>query len=118
MPESVLVHGEIVLPAKMMPGIPAFVRVEVEDISRADMPSEVVAQRSISTGIVHGGDVIPFEIEVPASVIDPQRLYSVRAHVAMSGSGEIEIGDFISMQSFPVLTRGHGNQVRVEVRLV
>ncbi|MBL8145990.1 MAG: hypothetical protein JNL34_06370, partial [Anaerolineae bacterium] len=47
-----------------------------------------------------------------------QRLYSVRAHIATSGSGEVERGDYITMQSYPVLTRGYGNRVTLAVRRV
>lgn len=102
----------------MTPVTPVSVRVEVEDISRADMPSEVVGQQSIRTGLVRGGEEIPFEITIPAGLINAQRFYSVRVHIAMSDSGEIERGDYISMQSYPVLTRGHGDRVSVVVRRV
>lgn len=118
MPDFVLVHGAIVLPPDMTPVTPSSVRVEVEDISRADMPSEVVGYQLISTGAVSGGEAIPFNIEIPASLIDPQRLYSVRAHIAMHNSGEIERGDYITMQTYPVLTRGYGNRVMIAVRRV
>ena len=118
MPETVVVGGEILLPPEMTPVTPVSIRVEVEDISRADMPSEVVGQQSISTRQLQGGAAIPFEIAVPANAINEQRLYSVRAHIAMSDSGEIERGDYITMQSYPVLTRGYGHRVTIAVRRV
>lgn len=118
MPETVLVQGEILLPPEMAPVTPAAIRVEVEDISRADMPSEVVGHQSISPRLVHGGEAIRFEITISSSLINAQRLYSVRAHVSMSGTDEIESGDYISMQSYPVLTRGYGHRVTIAVRKV
>lgn len=116
--ETVVVEGEILLPPEMTPVTPVSIQVEVEDISRADMPSEVVGQQSIITRRLEGGEAIPFEIAIPSRLINAQRLYSVRAHIATSGSGEVERGDYITMQSYPVLTRGYGNRVTLAVRRV
>lgn len=112
------VQGEIELPLDAMPFRPSHVLVELEDISRADAPSQVVARRKLVTGTLRGHDLIPFGLEVPASTLNEQNLYSVRVHVDMSGSGEVKRGDYITMQSYPVLTRGHGNNIRVAVRRV
>jgi len=64
------------------------------------------------------GEVVPFKIKVPADRIEPNHSYSVRAHIDVSGSGEVEKGDFITTQSYPVLTRGYGNDVRLSVQRV
>jgi len=45
-------------------------------------------------------------------------MYSVSVHIDVSGSGEIERGDLISTQIYPVLTRGHGDEARVQVKRV
>jgi putative lipoprotein len=97
---------------------PSHVLVELENISRADAPSEVVASLQLYPGELRGGDLISLELEVPMDALDQRHLYSVRVHVDMTGSGEVERGDFITMQSFPVLTRGYGDNVRVTVRKV
>ena len=118
MPKPRVVHCEIELPPDTPAFTPAHVLVELENISRADAPSQVVAGLQLVTGVLHGRDLIPFAIEVPAGTLNERSLYSVRVHVDVSGSGEVERGDYITMQSYPVLTRGHGDKVHVVVRRV
>ena len=118
MPETYQIRGEIVIPQDAAPFKPARVLVELEDISRADAPSEVIASIQVAAEELRGGDVIPFALEVPADVLDEKHLYSVRAHLDVSGSGEIERQDYITTQTYPVLTRGYGSEVRVAVRKV
>lgn len=113
-----VVRGEIELPSDAEAVLPARVVVDVEDISRADAPSQLVARLQLETGELKGSDLIPFSLEVPADALDERHLYSVRVHVDMSGSGEIEKGDYITMQTYPVLTRGYGDKTRVAVRKV
>ena len=112
------VRGCIVLPAGSLPPNAAEVIVMLEDISRADAPSILIAEQR-QTGVpLHPGAVIPFHIEIPDTQIDERRNYSVRAHVDLSGSGRVKVGDLVSTQTYPVLTRGHGDKVRVNVRTV
>lgn len=118
MPEPRVVHGEIELPPDATAFTPAHVLVELEDISRADAPSQVVVCLQVVPGELRGGDLIPFALEVPVGALNERHLYSVRVHVDVSGSGEVERGDYITTQSYPVLTRGHGDDVRVAVRRV
>lgn len=61
------------------------------------------------------GAALPFAVDVPAGRIDPRYSYSVRVHIDTSGSGEVERGDLVSTQACPVLTHGHGEEVRIRV---
>jgi uncharacterized lipoprotein YbaY len=112
------VHGEIELPSDAPVFTPAHVLVELEDISRADSPSHVVKRLKFVTGTLRGRDLIPFAMEVPAEALNERNVYSVRVHVDVNGSGTVDRGDYITMQTYPVLTRGHGDKVRVVVRRV
>jgi putative lipoprotein len=116
-PHARTVRGEIVLP----PGAPpeaARVVVQLEDVSRADAPSVVVGEQRSEQVRLQGRDRLEFAIEVPADAIDPRAMYSVRAHVDTSGSGTVERGDFVSTQSYPVLTGGAPDEVKIAVRPV
>lgn len=113
-----VVHGEILLPAEGVPDRAASVVVQVEDVSRADAPSQVIAERRLDGVLLRAGEVLPFEIEVPASLIDERRSYSVAAHLGVSLSDHVEVGDLITTQSHPVLTQGHSDQARIAVRRV
>lgn len=112
------VHGEIVLPEGVPADRRAHITVQVEDVSRADAPSEVVGEWRRDVDRLGDLRSVPFEVIVPADRVDDRRLYSVRAHVAFQETGEIAKGDLLSMQSYPVLTRGSGDCARVQVRRV
>lgn len=92
--------------------------VQIEDVSRADAPSKVVAEKRIPNPKLEPGEAVPFELEVPEEAIDEKAIYSVRAHVDVSGSGEVEEGDLLSTRSYPVITRGYSEEARIEVRQI
>jgi putative lipoprotein len=89
----------------------ATVRVRLLDVSRADASAETVAEQTIEgPSIESDGDsgTVKFAMEAPE--LDVRRSYSLAAHVDLSGSGEIEPGDFLTMESVPVeqsSERGH-----------
>ncbi len=111
------VSGEVILPAEL-PAEKADLIVQVEDVSRADAPSVVVGEKRLSRVRLQPGAALRFEIEIPEDAVDPSRSYSVRAHVDVSGSGEVETNDLVTTQSYPVLTRGHGDSVKLQVKKV
>lgn len=115
---SRVVRGHVVLAPDVPESVAGTMIVVVEDISRADAPSEVVGQQRQTGVTLEPGAAVPFTIEIPSGRIDERHSYSVRAHLDVSGTGEIDRGDFISVQTFPVLTRGRGSEARIEVRLV
>ena len=118
MPKPVTVRGEIEVPPDTPECQPAKVLVVLEDISRADAPSLVVKQFQIAKDTVRGGEVVPFSFEVQGVALNDRNMYSLRAHIDMSGSGSVERGDFVSTQTYPVLTLGHGGHARIKVRRI
>ena len=112
------VHGEVTLPAGAEPVEAAEVVIQVEDVSRADAPSVVVAEQRLRRVRLQPGKSLPFVVEIPPGRIDPRSHYSIRVHFDVSGSGNVEPGDFVSTRSYPILTRGYGNQVSAEVQRV
>jgi hypothetical protein len=94
----------------------AQVRVTVEDVTQADASSVVIAERILDD--LTADQVVDTELEV--GEIDPKADLVVRVHVADAGrrTREVEVGDLVSTQSYPVLTRGHGNSVVVRPRVV
>jgi hypothetical protein len=90
--------------------------VTVEDVTRADESAVVLAE-----SIVDDLDAA----RAPRAVVevgefDPEADLSVRVRVAGAGrvGRDVEVGDLVSTQSHPVLTRGHGDAVVVPVRVV
>jgi putative lipoprotein len=116
--EKNTVRGQVTLPAIELSAPTADLIVQVEDVSRADAPSIVVGEQRIPRVPLQAGMVLPFTVEIPAERIVPSHSYTVRVHVDMSGSGKVETGDLITMQSYPVLTQGYGNEANVTVKPV
>jgi putative lipoprotein len=107
------VTGVVMAPLDVAPG--ATIHVRVEDVSRADAASVLIAEQvTVLSHTMFAGQGIPFECAVPD--VDPRARYSVRVHVDRDGSGVIKQGDLISTQSYPALT--HGAPDRVEVAVV
>lgn len=111
------VHVQIDWPPGLDP-LPATAqaRVTVEDAGRADADSVVLAQ-TVLTKLSADHPALA-EIEVPD--VDPRGYYIVRVHVDRAGreSRDVEIGDLVSTQAYPVLTRGYSDQVAVAPQVV
>lgn len=112
-----LVEGELVLD-----DLPSFsdatVYVRILDIGRADGPSPMIAEQVIS-GVSHRAGTherIPFKLRADPS--DAKTDYTVFAHICKSGGDEIQSGDYITQQSYPVLTFGRPTRVTVRLKQV
>jgi copper homeostasis protein (lipoprotein) len=82
----------------------------LEDGSKADAPAVVIG----SVRIEKPGQVpIGFEIAYDPARIDPSHSYSVRARI-LAGQRLL----FTTAQAYPVLTRGHGDEVEMILRMV
>ncbi|MCW2762192.1 MAG: hypothetical protein JWR85_2393 [Marmoricola sp.] len=91
-------------------------RITVEDATLADESSVVLGE-----SVVDDLDVDhPPLVEVDIGEVDPSANLIVRVQVADSQRKErgVAVGDLISTQSHPVLTRGHGDSVVVPVRSI
>ena len=113
-----VVKGEIKFAGK--PELPTAAKTYVRllDTSLADAAAKVVAEQVIehSAGSLSKGAKVAFVLE-PNS-IDERGSYSVSVLVDIDGDGKISKGDYISMQSYPVLTYGYPSQVTIEVKQV
>jgi len=94
-----------------MPPARALLRVRVEDISGADKAAPVIAEKAVE--LSPDADIT---IDVPPGLVDPHATYSVFLHLDSDGSGSIDVGDFISPSTHPVLT--HGAPDAVDANLV
>jgi copper homeostasis protein (lipoprotein) len=88
----------------------AIVYVTLEDISRADTQSMIVASTRVA-----GPNVppIPFDLAFDARRINPAHRYGVRARIV---DGDRLM--FASAEAVPVITQGHGNQANLTLRFI
>ena len=88
------------------------VYVRVEEASRADAPAAVVAQVMLR-GIEVAAAALPLRFELHDIQTVPSGRYVVRAHADVDGDGRITRGDYISTQSYPVLTGAAADVVKI-----
>lgn len=96
----------------------ATIYVYLEDVSLQDASSRIVAKQILTAASHQYGRESRIGFTLQSEEPDEKTSYSVRVHVAMHDAEEIRIGDFITMQSYPVLTFGRPNHVIVQVREV
>ena len=92
-------------------------RITVEDTTRSD-ESSVVLGETLLEDLDPGHAAAVAHVEV--GDVDPDSDLTVRVHVADATRRTlgVEVGDLVSTQAHPVLTRGRGDSVVVGVRVV
>jgi uncharacterized lipoprotein YbaY len=111
--EQRTVEVTLVLPTGLAPSAAAVLRVRLEDVSVADRPSAVVSSAEVPVPEPTGGGAVEVSLAVPAARIDERDSYSVFAHLDLDGSGDVSVGDALTTQTYPVLTRGAPDRVEV-----
>ena len=87
-----IIRGEVILPEADLPAEALAVVVQVEDVSRADAPSTIIAEHRIGRVHLEGLSTIPFTVEVLTELVDERGTYTLRAHIDVNGSGNIDVG--------------------------
>jgi uncharacterized lipoprotein YbaY len=113
-----LVSGVLPFHGKIHSFSDATLFVYLEDVSLQDAPSKIVARQVISNISHTRGTSSCLEFALSGELPEARAHYSVRAHVSLHGQEEIQLGDLITMQSYPVITFGNPNFVSVNVREV
>ena len=122
-----LVKGEISFDKKNVKSFSgATIYIRLEDVTMQDAPSKLISQQVIENvsgsvaGRHHHQKKIKFALFGDNIVVDfRRRLYAVSVHIDVDNNGKINSGDFISMESYPVITdRYPKDNVIVHVRQV
>lgn len=103
--ESLSVSGSISYRERIALGPQSILEIKLVDVSRADAPAIVIAEKSI-TG--PGQVPINFELAYDPTSIDQRFTYAVEARISEGGKLV-----FISDTHTPVLTRGNDNHVEM-----
>jgi uncharacterized lipoprotein YbaY len=113
-----LVKGKIVFEEVTPPFNDATMYVRLECITAIDIASEVVAdyvEREVAFDPKTSSDL---SFAIAGNPPDPRASYAVRVHIDIDRDGEVSHGDFISTQSYPVITFGYPREVSILVRQV
>ena len=98
------IKGEVIFPPDAPSTKSGLVKIEVRDVSVADAPSTVVAERQIKNVPLKPNGRIKFEIPVPE--LPENRTLSLRVHVSPDGSASVKSGDLLTTAHYPVPSTG------------
>ena len=113
-----LVKGRIIFEEVARPFTAATIYVRLERITAADTASGSIAdyvERDVAFDPKISSDL---SFAIAGNSPDPRASYAIRVHIDIDGDGVVSKGDFISMQSYPVITFGHPTEVSILVRQV
>ncbi len=113
-----LITGEILFSAELSSFSGATVNVYLEDVSFLDAPAKIIAKQVISQVAHEMGTENRVKFTLKGEIADIHARYSLRVHTAVHGNEQIQRGDYISMESYPVLTFGYPHQVTIRVKQV
>ena len=114
----ILVIGQILFSEELSSFSGATGNVYLEDVSSLDAPSKIVAKQVIPDISHEMGTENRVEFALKGEIADIRASYSIRVHLSLHGDEQIHCGDYITMESYPVLTFGYPNQVSVRVQEV
>ena len=113
-----LVTGEILLSKESDSFNNAVANIYLEDVSLLDAPAKTVIKQKITSINHQAGTETGVTFSLRCESINVQARYSIRVHITFHTDEHIHYGDYISTQSYPVLTHGYPNQVLITVSKV
>ena len=115
-----IVTGQVKFQQDPPPFSNAILTVKLSDVSLADARSQVIAIHTQSVRAEDLGD-LSFKLspDDDSVEINPKATYTVSAHISLHPNDnptEIRQGDYLTTQSYPVLTQGNPTSIDVEVK--
>jgi len=117
-PTPVLLRGHVVFDDSAASFTGATLYVSLQDTSLADADAVTVAEQ-ITKGVAYDAgarNTLPFALG--GMIPDERAHYTVRVLVDLDGDGRVGHGDFVNVESYPVLTWGHTHEVSIRVERV
>lgn len=113
-----IIKGEITFDKEAPSFTGATLYVYLENVSIIDTASEVVGDYIKWDVNVNPetSDNLPFEIAYQN--LDPRDRFAIRVHIDIDKDGKVSKGDFINVQSYPVITFGYPKEISIMVRQV
>jgi putative lipoprotein len=112
------VSGEIKFPSETPSFANATVYITLEGTGRMDAPAYIVNQQVLRGVSYHSEQGAGLEFRLNGRMENPQESYNLRVHVDLDGDELISSGDYISMESYPVLPQDIPIRLTVQVRKV
>lgn len=101
------------------PEVPFFtdatLRVRVLDVSRAGAGAGIAGETVLANLRYQPGSTPELNVPVDCADINPRAHYAASAHLDLDADGQVSPGDWITTESYPVIT--HGYPLHGELRL-
>ena len=111
---NLLLTGAIVIPEKeSLPGN-AVAYVHLLDTSLADAPSTIVSEQVIENVARAIDQNRRIQFTLYGQIEDLKANYSVSVHIDLDNDGRISLGDYVNVQSYPVITYGYPKHIEVK----
>lgn len=112
---SPVVKGEIILSQELRSFSGAAANVYLEDVTLIDAPSNCI-DKQVITDINHQrGITNSVKFTLNSETCDENARYTITAHISINENDKIQCGDFMTMESYPVLTFGYPHRVLIKV---
>ncbi|TQS45033.1 M12 family metallopeptidase [Cryptosporangium phraense] len=98
------VSGALRLPSSVPAATAAAVRIAVRDTTTTANAMRQVGETVLTDVPLVAGGQVPFR--VPVDGVDPTAVYTLEAHVDVTGDGAVAAGDLLTARACPVLTNG------------
>lgn len=113
-----MIEGDVTLETVTSPVESGTLYIRIQDVSRADAESNVVAEASLSGISLQPGENRRLRFSVDVPTMDPRRQYILTAHLDVSNTGTVTPGDYLTMESIPIDASGAIARVSVPARPV
>ena len=118
MSSQFLLKGEITFAktGTSFSGATAYIRLE--DVSQADAASKTIAEQIVENISHQQGGEEKIQVSLQSQTLDERASYVVSVHIDVDGDRQVSTGDYINMESYPILTVEHSSQISVCVQQV
>lgn len=118
MNSEAIIKGELRFEDHVISFRNATMHVYLENVSVVDASSEIVGYYERKNVNFPNDKFKTLSFEITGRDLDERENYAIRAHIDIDRDGNVSKGDFITMQSYPVVTFGHPRQISILVRQV
>lgn len=113
-----LVRGEIVFDERAQSFAGATLCVSLDNTTLEDEAAQTIIRQVIRDVSYDSGAGNSLTFELRGHVPDDSAKLTLNVLVDLDGDEKMSHGDYINMESYPVLTRGHPNFVAVRVKQI
>jgi len=115
---EIIIKGKLKFEDRDISFTNATMHVYLENVSVVDVSSEIIVHYERKNVNFPNKKSRTLSFEITCRDLDERANYAIRVHIDINRDGKVSKGDFINMQSYPVITFGYPRQISILVRQV